>query len=164
MSDNGHNSDDENFEDINDDDYVLDDLDEINEDVEIIQIENIKEENEDGNEDEKIEDEDDESISNPLEKYEGFLPKITELERTKIISELASEISNSRIIIDEKNEKELNCQSGSSKKISEIWFEKRKILKLPLFINRSSQNKIPIQIDTSVLPYRSELTFKDAGF
>jgi hypothetical protein len=158
MSDNGGDS---------DDDYMLDDEEyaELGEDVILDEVDDsaniTKEEEPEEIEEEEEEDPDDEIITGV---YTDRLRKITEYERTKIISTLAQSIDDSKIIVPERFEGIIDCSSGCSKIIALNWFNKRHVAPLPIDIYRSSRGKTARRINPAKLLSRDQLGFHDLGF
>lgn len=162
MSDDESESDNDSFIELNDDDEP-DEIDlEIEDGVDNTAKQNIKLEDEEEKDDDN--DEEEVNIKHQIGVYTGNIPKLTEYEYSKTISELGEEIANSRITVPEESEKIIDCSSGSSKTIAKNWFNKRREVPIPIRIERCSQGKAATSIDPATLPYRTELSFNDLKF
>lgn len=163
MSDINYESDNDSLNDFDDDDIQEDD-DYLLEQEQEENTKNIK--NDDDDDDDDINDDESEVIlqKNTSCVFKSRFPKITEYERTKIISKVAEGIEDSKIEVPEKDEERLNCKNGSSITIATNWFEERKNVNMQLSILRTIKNKNSDQIRPEKLPYRTELSFNDLGF
>lgn len=163
---------DDDYDDDDRDSEDEDDIDESDEEVDEDAILNdgvdnsAKEQKKDDEEENKEEESDDEEII--IEKERKEKPKFVSghvklhfNEYSRTLSILATAISESKVVVPEKYESLLKCETGNAITIAENWIKHRNEVPLPQNLFRSAPGFIPEKLDYNNLKTIDELCFKD---
>ena len=117
---------------------------------------------ENGEEREEREDKEErEEKKNKRENFLSGLAKISIYEYPRILTILATNIAESKLLVPVKYEKLFNCESGNAILIAETWIKYRHICPIPITITRTCDGYKSEKIDPNELILMSELGFKD---
>lgn len=161
--------DDSNNDENDEEDQIFDDSD-IDEDAEdALMTEGVDNSaKEQIKEDEKKDenDSDTEEVIIEVEKKEKpkFVSGITKIhfnEYSKILSKLATAISESTVLVPERYESLLKCESGNVITIAENWIKHRNVVPLPQELYRGYAGYTSEHLDLSKLKTMDELCFRD---
>ena len=102
-----------------------------------------------------------EEKKNKRENFLSGLAKISIYEYPRILTILATNIAESKLLVPVKYEKLFNCESGNAILIAETWIKYRHICPIPITITRTCDGYKSEKIDPNELILMSELGFKD---
>lgn len=164
--DNYDDSNDEREEDEND---IIDDSDGDEEEEDALLnhgVDNSAKEKDKEEEKNEEEESDSEEVIIDYEKKEKpvFVSGVTKIhfnEYSRLLSKLATAISNNNVIVPEKYESLLNCESGNAITIAENWIKHRHKVPLPQELYRSFHGYIPERLNLLELKTMDELCFQD---
>lgn len=165
-----HDDYDDNDEYEEDDEQILDDSDGDEEDddallnhgVDNSAKEKSKEEQTDENEEEL--DVDEVHVEPEKKEKSFFVSGVTKIhfnEYSKILSKLATSLSEGSVVVPENYETLLNCECGNVITIAENWIKHRNKIPLPQDLYRTANGFIPEKLNISKLKTHDELCFKD---
>ena len=151
-------------EDIDDEDFIGQEKDELlNEGIDNSAKEKTDNKDE---EDEEFDTEIDleQPLANTKSRFVSHLKKITQSEYIRLISEIAEQLSDSRLFVPKKYEELFECHTGDCVLIAKNWVDNRRVSKLPVKLIRNALNKIPEALNPSNLVAPNELGFNDLGW